>query len=133
MAKYSAPCRYAAARVFGAVPRPWEGSGGRRSDRGEFREEKKNARRRNRLVGIKRCFAQDTERLVGGKRRAIRRKEPWRGSRGVGEVGKAEKKEWKGKGRREPAHRWYRGKETEQRKSIVRLLIEKWGRFMGYR
>lgn len=26
-----------------------------------------------------------------------------------------------------------RGKETGQRKSIVRLLIEKWGRFMGYR
>lgn len=26
-----------------------------------------------------------------------------------------------------------RGKEAEQRKSIVRLLIEKWGRFMGYR
>lgn len=26
-----------------------------------------------------------------------------------------------------------RGKEAGQRKSIVRLLIEKWGRFMGYR
>lgn len=24
-------------------------------------------------------------------------------------------------------------KEADQRKSIVRLLIEKWGRFMGYR
>lgn len=33
----------------------------------------------------------------------------------------------------EEARRRYRGKETEQRKSIVRLLIEKWGRFMGYR
>lgn len=33
----------------------------------------------------------------------------------------------------EESQRRYRGKETEQRKSIVRLLIEKWGRFMGYR
>lgn len=40
------------------------------------------------------------------------------------------------KGKKEEAkeaRRRYRGKETEQRKSIVRLLIEKWGRFMGYR
>lgn len=43
--------------------------------------------------------------------------------------GDARKKK-KGTERPSPADR---GKEAEQRKSIVRLLIEKWGRFMGYR
>lgn len=56
----------------------------------------------------------------------------------VGAAAVEKKTAREGRGRREtkkkksaaPADR---GKEAEQRKSIVRLLIEKWGRFMGYR
>ena len=52
------------------------------------------------------------------------------GGRGVGKVEKKRKEREKEARARETISG---GKETEQRKSIVRLLIEKWGRFMGYR
>lgn len=78
------------------------------------------------MVGIERTFAQDTSRLVGkGKSRAIRRRTKrgcvlLTGAQGVN-------------GKKKEANGDVPRKETEQRKSIVHLLIEKWGRFMGYR
>lgn len=128
-------------------------AGEMKGKKGEKEKEKKGGRKKGKKKGRKgkrgkvddeqvgrdwtRDFAQDTRRWWGWREKGERFGEG--GGVGVCRFGVAIGAERRDRGRwgkkegEEEARRRYRGKETEQRKSIVRLLIEKWGRFMGYR